>query len=102
MKENNAHGPRDFEATADSVFQTLLTITTILSSIYVSITFGWFGQAMFEPHPGEAMTAEMVTTAIVGIFLGLMFIFPLVYVLMAWALSRFKNSAIWRTAAWSG
>ena len=92
----------DFIAVADSVFQTLLTITTILSGVYVSITFGWFAQAMAEPHPGEPMKPEMLSQAMVGIILGLIFIWPLVLILVAWAFSKFRNSTRWRTAAWSG
>ena len=46
----------DFRDTADEVFGTLLTITTILSGVYVSVTFGWFGQAMIESHPGGSIT----------------------------------------------
>jgi hypothetical protein len=50
----------NFKDAADEIFGTLLTITTILSGVYVSITFGWFGQAMIEPHPGKPMTPEML------------------------------------------
>ena len=42
----------DFREVADQVFGTLLTITTILSGVYASITFGWFRQAMITPHEG--------------------------------------------------
>ena len=51
----------DFKDVADQVFGTLLTITTIRSGVYASITFGWFGQAMTAPHPGEPMTYEMLS-----------------------------------------
>lgn len=100
--DRNIDQSSDFGVVADSVFQTLLTITTILSGVYVSITFGWFGQAMIEPHPGEPMKPEMVTQATTGIILGLIFILPLVQILMAWALSRFRHSHTWKTVAWSG
>jgi hypothetical protein len=33
----------NFKDVADQVFGTLLTITTILSGVYASIAFGWFG-----------------------------------------------------------
>lgn len=92
----------DFKKIADEVFGTLLTITTILSGVYVSITFGWFGQAMIAPHPGGPMTYEMLAAAIVGIMLGTVFILPLVFVLLAWALAKFRNSTAWAIAAWSG
>ena len=46
----------DFRDIADEVFGTILMITTILSGVYVSVTFGWFGQAMIEPHPRGSMT----------------------------------------------
>jgi hypothetical protein len=92
----------DFSSVADSVFQTLLTITTILSGVYASVGFGWFSQAMLEPHPGTPITPEMMTQAMIGIFLGLIFILPLVSVLMSWAYSRFGDSVVWRTASWSG
>jgi hypothetical protein len=92
----------DFKAAANEVFGTLLTITTILSGVYVSITFGWFGTAMITPHPGEPMTYEMLAFAVVGIFLGLAFILPLVFILLAWAFAKFRNSAAWGTAAWAG
>ena len=70
MRRNSS----DFKDVADSVFETLITVTTILSGVYVSITFGWFGQAMIEPHPGEPMRPEMLTQASMGIILGLIFI----------------------------
>jgi hypothetical protein len=92
----------DFRQVANEVFGTLLTITTILSGVYVSVTFGWFGQAMIEPHPGGPMTYEMLAAAIVGIVLGTVFILPLVFVLLSWALAKFRNSAELATAAWSG
>ena len=92
----------DFRHVADEVFGTLLTITTILSGVYVSVTFGWFGQAMIEPHPGEPMTYEMLAAAIVGIVLGTVFILPLVFILLSWALAKFRNSTALATAAWSG
>lgn len=92
----------DFTVSADSVFERLLTITTILSGVYVSITFGWFSQAMIEPHPGEPMKPEMLTQAMTGIILGLIFLLPLVFILVAWAFSKFKDSTTWKTAAWSG
>jgi hypothetical protein len=92
----------DFKDIANEVFGTLLTITTILSGVYVSVTFGWFGQAMIEPHPSGSMTDEMLTTAIVGIVLGTIFILPLVFILLSWAFAKFRNSTTWATAAWSG
>jgi hypothetical protein len=82
----------DFRHVADEVFGTLLTITTILSGVYVSVTFGWFGQAMIEPHPGGPMTYEMLATAIIGIMLGTVFILPLVFILLSWALAKFRDS----------
>lgn len=100
--DRNINQSSDFGVVADSVFQTLLTITTILSGVYVSITFGWFGQAMIEPHPGEPIKPEMVTQATAGIILGLIFILPLVQILMAWALSKFRHSFTWKIVAWSG
>lgn len=92
----------DFRALIDSTFETLLTITTILSGVYAAVSFDWFAQAMAEPHPGEAMSPEMVTQAIMGVFLGLIFILPLVLVILSWALSKFWGSITWRTIAWSG
>jgi hypothetical protein len=95
-------GSPDFKNLVDSTFETLLTITTILSGVYVAVSFDWFAQAVAEPHPGEPMSPEMVTQAITGVFLGLIFILPLVLVLLAWAMSKFRGSSSWRTAAWSG
>jgi hypothetical protein len=92
----------DFKDLVDSTFETLLTITTILSGVYVAVSFDWFSQAMAEPHPGEPMSPEMVTQATMGVFLGLIFILPLVLILLAWALSKFRGSTTWRTVAWSG
>jgi len=92
----------DFKHVANEVFGTLLTITTILSGVYVSVTFGWFGQAMIEPHPGGPMTYEMLAMAIIGIVLGTVFILPLVFILLSWALAKFRDSTAWATAAWSG
>jgi hypothetical protein len=100
--DTNIDRSSDFGVVADSVFGTLLTITTILSGVYVSITFGWFGQAMIEPHPGEPMKPEMVTQATAGVILGLIFILPLVHILVAWALSKFRHSLTWKVVAWSG
>jgi hypothetical protein len=94
--------PSDFRDIANEVFGTLLTITTILSGVYVSVTFGWFGQAIIEPHPSGPMTNEMLAAAIVGIVLGTVFILPLVFILLSWAFAKFRNSAAWATAAWSG
>ncbi|MHA1924756.1 MAG: hypothetical protein ACW974_02465, partial [Candidatus Thorarchaeota archaeon] len=71
-------GLPDFKNLVDSTFETLLTITTILSGVYVAVSFDWFAQALAEPHPGEPMSPEMVTQAIMGVFLGLIFIMPLV------------------------
>ena len=48
------------------------------------------------------MTPEMMAAAIVGIFLGMVFVLPLVFILLSWALAKFRNSDAWRTAAWSG
>lgn len=92
----------DFKDLVDSTFNTLLTITTILSGVYVAVSFDWFSSALAEPHPGEPMSPEMITQAIMGVFLGLIFILPLVLVLLSWALSKFRHSPTWRTAAWSG
>lgn len=44
----------------------------------------------------------MLTQAITGTTLGLIFILPLVFILVAWAFSKFRNSTAWRTVAWSG
>jgi hypothetical protein len=92
----------EFRNIVDSIFDTLLTVTTILSGVYAAVSFDWFSQAMTEPHPGGPMSPEMVTQAIMGVFLGLIFIVPLVLVLLAWALSKFSSSIFWRTVAWSG
>ena len=102
MKSEREQDSPDFGVTADSVFQTFLAIATILSGVYVSVAFGWFGQALSEPHPGEPMRPEAVTQATIGIFLGLIFILPLVVIIMAWAFSKFRGSMAWRTVAWSG
>jgi hypothetical protein len=102
MEESNREISSHFRDTADQVFGTLLTITTILSGVYVSVTFGWFGQAFMAPHLGEPMTREMLGWAIFGIVLGMVFILPLVLILLCWALAKFRNSVAWGTAAWSG
>jgi hypothetical protein len=91
----------DFKTVVDSAFETLLTITTILSGVYVAVSFDWFASALSEPHPGEPMSPEMVTQAITGVFLGLIFILPLTIIVLAWALFKFRGSSAWRTAAWS-
>jgi len=70
MESGVKANPSDFKVVADSVFETLLTITTILSGVYVSITFDWFAQALAEPHPGEPIKPEMLTQATTGIILG--------------------------------
>jgi hypothetical protein len=101
IKSDRGTSP-DFRNVADQVFGTLLTITTILSGVYVSVTFGWFGQAFMAPHPGGPMTLEMLGWAIFGIVLGMVFILPLVLILLSWAFSKFRNSPAWGTAAWSG
>ena len=87
----------DFKSIADSVFGTLLTITTILSGLYIGMAFGWF-----EGTIGEATTPENIQRATIGIVGSLAFILPLVLVLMAWALSKFSDSVKWRSIAWSG
>ena len=87
----------EFRIVADSVFGTLLTITTILSGLYIGMAFGWFEGAI-----GEATTPEMIHQATTGIVISLVFILPLVLVLMAWALSKFSDSIAWRNIAWSG
>jgi len=92
----------DFRALIDSTFETLLTITTILSGVYAAVSFDWFAQAMAEPHPGEAMSPEMITQALMGVFLGLIFILPLTLIVLSWALTKIWSSTIWRTIAWSG
>ena len=76
-------GGSQFDVVADAVFQTLLTITTILSGVYISITFGWFGQAMIEPHLGEPMRPEALAQATTGILLGVIFLLPLIAILLA-------------------
>jgi uncharacterized membrane protein YidH (DUF202 family) len=102
MTKSDREVSPNFKEVADQVFGTLLTITTILSGVYASITFGWFGTAMITPHEGGPMTPEMMAAALVGIFLGMVFIFPLVLILLSWALAKFRNSTAWGTAAWSG
>ena len=102
MESDANVGLSDFRALVDSAFETLLTITTILSGVYVAVSFDWFASALSEPHPGEPMSPQMVTQAITGVFLGLIFILPLVIVVLAWALSKLWGSSYWRTAAWSG
>jgi hypothetical protein len=102
MTNSNSGVSPNFKEVADQVFGTLLTITTILSGVYASITFGWFGTAMITPHEGGPMTPEMLAAAIVGIFLGMVFILPLVFILLSWASAKFRNSTAWGTAAWSG
>jgi hypothetical protein len=102
MTKIDKGGSPNFKDVADQVFGTLLTITTILSGVYASIAFGWFGQVMITPHEGRPVTSEMLAAAIVGIFLGVVFILPLVFILLSWALEKFRNSSAWATAAWSG
>lgn len=102
MVEADKGGSPEFKDVADQVFETLLTITTILSGVYVSVSFGWFGQAFMAPHAGEPMTVEMLGWAVFGIVLGMVFILPLILVLLCWAFAKFRNSAAWGTAAWSG
>jgi hypothetical protein len=92
----------DFRTLIDSTFETLLTITTILSGVYAAVSFDWFAQAMAEPHPGEAMSPEMITQAFTGVFLGLIFIMPLTLIVLSWALAKIWGSTTWRTIAWSG
>ncbi len=92
----------DFRAMIDSTFETLLTITTILSGVYAAVSFDWFSSAMTTPHPGEAMSPEMITQALIGVGLGLMFILPLTLIVLSWALSKIWASTTWRTVAWSG
>jgi len=87
----------DFKTVADSVFETLLTITTILSGVYIATVFDWFKQVI-----GTQPTPETLERATVGIILGLLFILPLVFILLAWAFSKFRGSITWRTVAWSG
>ncbi|MHA2042894.1 MAG: hypothetical protein ACW975_13640, partial [Candidatus Thorarchaeota archaeon] len=101
MESDANIGSADFKTLVDSTFETLLTITTILSGVYVAISFDWFAQALAEPHPGEPISPEMVTQAITGVFLGLIFILPLTIVVLAWALFKFRGSSAWRTVAWS-
>ena len=57
---------------------------------------------MIEPHPGGSMTYEMLAAAIVGIVLGTVFILPLVFILLSWAIAKFRNSVAWAVATWSG
>lgn len=92
MKTNSP----DFKAAADSVFQTLLTITTILSGAYTAITFNWFSQYMVTPRD-----PRMLELAASGNILGLMFILPLVIILVGWAFSKLRDSIMWRTMAWT-
>ncbi|UCE11717.1 MAG: hypothetical protein JSW61_07250 [Candidatus Thorarchaeota archaeon] len=102
MHDNVPSTTSEFKSLIDSTFETLLTITTILSGVYVAVTFGWFGQAMMEPHPGTPISPEMLTVAMMGVFLGLIFIIPLVVVVLSWAYSKFTDSRTLRVAAWSG
>lgn len=90
----------DFKTVVDSAFETLLTITTILSGIYVAVSFDWFSSALAEPHTGP-LSPELITQAMTGVFLGLIFILPLSIVVVAWALFKFWGSSTWRTIAWS-
>jgi len=87
---------KDFTEVADSAFETLLTVTTILSGVYISMTFGWFGNYFMNPKP------EMLSIAVTGIIFGLIFILPLVVILFSWFLSQFRDSMTWRTIAWAG
>lgn len=87
----------DFKKIADSVFETLLTITTILSGTYIAITFNWFSQYMMTPTD-----PRMIELAVSGNILGLMFILPLVIVLVGWAFSKLRDSFTWRAISWSG
>ena len=82
MTESNRVISPSFKEVADQVFGTLLTITTILSGVYASITFDWFGEAMTTPHEGM-MTPEMLAIAIIGVFLGVIFVLPLVFILLS-------------------
>jgi Mn2+/Fe2+ NRAMP family transporter len=77
----------DFRKIADSVFETLLTVTTILSGTYIAITFNWFSQYMMTPTD-----PRMIELAVSGNILGLMFILPLVIVLVGWAFSKLRDS----------
>ena len=94
---NSKTDSTDFQSVADSVFGTLLTITTILSGLYIGMAFGWFEGAI-----GQATTTQVLQQATIGIVVSLVFILPLILVLMAWALSKFSNSIAWRGVAWSG
>jgi hypothetical protein len=87
----------DYLYIADSVFEILLTITTILTGSYSAIALGWFTQAV-----GQKSTPEVVTQATIGIILALIFIVPLVFILFVWALSKFRKSLLLKTVAWSG
>ena len=87
----------DFKTVADSVFGTLLTITTILSGMYMGIAIDLFKKVISEPT-----SPEVVEQATMGIIFGLIFILPLMLILMAWALAKFRDSITWRTVAWSG
>ena len=87
----------DFKAAADSVFQTLLTITTILSGAYTAITFNWYSQYMVTPRD-----PRMLKLATLGNILALMFILPLVIILVSWAFSKLRDSITWRTMSWTG
>ena len=87
----------DFKKNADSMFEILLTITTILSGTYTAITFNWFSQYMVTPTD-----PRMIELATSGNILGLMFILPLVIVIVGWALSKLRDSIKWRVISWAG
>jgi hypothetical protein len=87
----------DYVFIADSVFQNLLTIVTILSGSYSAIALGKFAEAL-----GQATTTQLMTQATFGIVYGLIFLVPLIIIILGWALSKFRNSLTWKTFAWSG
>jgi len=88
--------PINFRDKADSAFETLLTVTTILSGVYISMAFGWFSNYFTDVKP------ENLQIAMTGVIFGLIFILPLVVILMSWALSQFRDSVTWRIVSWAG
>jgi len=92
MKKNSIN----FKDKADSAFKTLLTVTTILSGVYISMTFGWFSSYFTDVKP------ENLQIAMTGVIFGLIFILPLVVILVSWALSQFRDSVTWRIVSWAG
>lgn len=92
MKKNTSN----FREKADSAFGNLLTVTTILSGVYISMAFGWFSSYFTDVKP------ENLQIAMTGVIFGMIFILPLVVVLVSWTLSQFRDSISWRIVSWAG